>query len=774
MLWILPLVVLVQPAQEARPWLGVQMSVHAAEIDVAGQVFKHGITLDSVVPNSPAATAGLEGGDIVVGVDGVDFDCASDELLDRFRAAIEERNVGDTLTLEVLHDGVRRRSALDGRMLDDSAVWADPEAFTAQREPGTRVTLLLKHVRELRTFEVALGPRPVDADAARVIPPNEEILPQPPEHMVEEQIAEAFVREFDAGDDYQDLRARLAALVDRGDPLRLSRFAYAMREPFAMPALSRQMADVPTTLPEILRHAGEWLDAEVADEAHAALHTGLTPTEHAQQIESVLQDAHALCEQAFAQLSQEDRSFVEQAVPVLGEAFIEELMIMRTADAERLAQVRRLVELGAKVDRAKLIAAAIRLSALIEEDYLTGLREDLAGKGAGVILTHETSFGPIVLAGLGSSWFREEAAVIIDLGGDDFYTQTSRRPFSVVIDLGGDDLHQATFEFAQAFGLCGVALLYDHAGNDRYVARRWAQGSAALGVGVLFDRAGDDVYRAADYSQGAAFCGVGLLIDAGGADRYEAPRYAQALGMPGGFGALIERGGDDHYYCGGRDLTAYGVQGVYDAFGQGFGVGFRNLASGGIGLMLDEAGDDVYEGANFAQGGGYYFGWGCLVDRAGDDQYLGSRYAQAFAAHQAIGFLEEHAGNDRYLARRDVGQSCSWDQTVTALIDHEGDDVYSGGGFALAASAHNGLAILVDYAGRDRYQQHAGHPRAGGNDYHGGTSFSLLLDFGGDDDSYPGQDRNGTVGNGMEHGFFADLPGDLDAALADLEARFEQ
>ena len=83
----------------------------------------------------------------------------------------------------------------------------------------------------------------------------------------------------------------------------------------------------------------------------------------------------------------------------------------------------------------------------------------------------------------------------------------------MIIDLAGNDLYQATFNFAQGFGHCGVALHYDESGDDRYVAQRWGQGSAAFGVGVLIDRDGDDYYRGSDYTQGVALCGVGLLID---------------------------------------------------------------------------------------------------------------------------------------------------------------------------------------------------------------------------------------------------------------------
>ncbi|MBN2448684.1 MAG: hypothetical protein JXO22_18300, partial [Phycisphaerae bacterium] len=380
-------------------------------------------------------------------------------------------------------------------------------------------------------------------------------------------------------------------------------------------------------------------------------------------------------------------------------------------------------------------------------------------------LKHDTPLGPIVFAGTGNDWHQESAAVLIDLGGDDFYTCATAKPISIIIDLSGDDSYQATFDITQGAGVMGLALLCDQEGDDRYIGQHWSQGTGVLGVGVLLDRGGDDIYRGDFYTQGMAYCGIGLLIDEGGDDRYDAPRFGQAIALPGGFAALVDRAGDDEYYCKGRYLGAYGTPGIFAGWGQGCASGFRGLAAGGVAVICDEGGDDVYDAGNFSQGGGYYLGWGCQADRAGDDRYIGERYAQAFAAHQAIGFLEDHAGDDVYLARRGVGQSCSWDQTITVFLDDAGDDVYSGGGFGLGATAHNGFAVLVDYAGKDTYQEHSGKVRAGGNDYHGGSSLSLLLDLGGDEDSYPGKSQNGIVRYAGEHGFFGDIPGDLPAAL---------
>lgn len=749
-----------------RPWLGAVLSTHDAELTVAQATYAHGIRLDQVVADSPAARAGLRVGDVMVAFEGADFDCPAGELRSRVAAVLAERQVGDVLQLKVVRDSIAYDARLQENPVDAPNSWEAITEMLEQNPPGARLELSAQRHRALVTVEVTLGARPLERDQAKVLPPNQEIFTEPVAPHPAGLLAEALVQAYQLTDDYRDQRSRLAALVERGDYFRLERVAYVLREPFTLPTVARQLSAVPSSIPKMFTHAAGWLDLDVTAPSTPKLRGGLTAQEHAQQIEQLMAAAFALYEEALADLAEEERDFIARQVTETGQAFIDDIMVLRDPDPERLARVQRLVTLAPKVKTNKLIEAAVLLAQLLEPDYRAHLAHDLKTAAPGIFLTHPTAQGNIIFAGAGSTWFREPAAVIVDLGGDDVYMQPTQRPFALVLDLAGDDAYEATFEFAQGAGLLGVSLLYDAQGNDSYLARRWSQGCGVFGVGLLFDAEGDDVYRGADFSQGAGFFGVGLLVDRAGTDRYEAPRFAQALGMPGGWGALIEGGGDDHYFCKGRDLGAYGTAGVFAGWGQGCGVGFRSLASGGVALLLDEGGNDHYEAGNFSQGGGYYFGLGALIDRGGDDRYLGSRYGQAFAAHQALGYLQDDGGDDVYRLRRGVGQSCSWDETVTVLYDRGGNDEYSGGDFALAASAHNGLALLLDESGRDRYHGLADTVRARPNDYHGGKCFSLLLDLGGAEDVYEAAGVNDTIRHHPEHSLLVDMPGDLQDALA--------
>lgn len=713
--------VLLQSSQDMRPFLGISASVHETPIAAGDETFPHGLLVYFVTPDSGAAAAGIQVDDVIVGIAGVDWSSPASALPQRFIDAVGQRARGDTIRLRVVRDG------------------------------------------ELLTFEPELGVRPTQNPVSRAIPSNDEILPAGVPDTDAARFAAAVVAHFEFGADYAKLRERLARLVEQGDPFRLCRVAYILREPFAIEPLSRAAADLPNDLPGMLVHAAQHLDLESGD-TPAALATGLTQDAHMAQLRAVLDRAAAHYERAFDDLSADQRAFLDTAFADVCASFRDVVMVLSDGNEKRKANVVHFVQLAQQVDVAALVAAARELATILDPAYLRGLRADLAGAGRGVIVREETPFGDIVIAGEGDQWHKGAAAILIDLGGNEHYTTHVARPLSVLVDLGGDDVYQATADGGIAAGVRGVSLLYDAAGNDRYVGRQWSQGAAALGIGVLIDAGGDDTYRSADYAQAAAFAGVGLLIDEAGSDTYEAPRYAQALAMPGGFAALIDRAGNDRYYAGGRDRTNYGTDGVFDAMSQACGIGFRGLASGGLAVLRDYAGDDHYIGDNFAQGGGYYFGWGVLVDDAGNDRYDGCRYAQAWAAHQALGYFDERGGDDWYQCWRTVGQSCSWDETVTMLIDHAGDDTYLGtgphgrSGFALCAAHNNGLALLLDLAGADRYASFASVPRADGSDQV--TSFSLHIDAGGDVDDFAGTATpNNTIRHGNRNGVFADLPG---------------
>ncbi|MGB9688860.1 hypothetical protein, partial [Thermogutta sp.] len=304
---------------------------------------------------------------------------------------------------------------------------------------------------------------------------------------------------------------------------------------------------------------------------------------------------------------------------------------------------RRLVQLLEKMDRAAQWDMAEVLAGLVDRSFLESLRQSLStsvnegtqaavpGVSGTILQKIETSVGTIVVGGSGVNEYRleemKDVVAIVDLGGDDVYwegTVSVDRPLLAIIDYSGNDRYQGKLPGIQGSAILGGSLLIDMAGNDIYWAQDVAQGSTLGGVGILVDWAGNDQYLGLRRVQGQAIGGVGLLIDREGQDDYHAAMWAQGFGGPLGFGLIDDLTGDDHYYVGGRWYDSYPETPGYEGWGQGVGSGIRGAANGGIGVLLEGAGDDTYEFDYFGQGGGYWLAIGFARDFAGNDRRLGA------------------------------------------------------------------------------------------------------------------------------------------------------
>ena len=228
---------------------------------------------------------------------------------------------------------------------------------------------------------------------------------------------------------------------------------------------------------------------------------------------------------------------------------------------------------------------------------------------------------------------------------------------------------------------------------------------------------------------------------------YSATLYSQAFGGTRGFGMLYDNSGDDRYVADRKVPSGYGTEGIFSGWSQGAACGFRGYSSGGIGLLVDAGGNDDYQAGNFSQGMGYFFGMGALVDFEGDDVYRGTRYTQGASAHQAIGVLVDLEGDDEYYGQIAANQGGAWDVGVAILEDSGGgnDSYHTLGGLAQGSAAMNGLGILLDRGGRDRYEAGSSAQGDGGStSYWGGRgalNLGILIDEGGEEDEYSLQGR---------------------------------
>lgn len=309
----------------------------------------------------------------------------------------------------------------------------------------------------------------------------------------------------------------------------------------------------------------------------------------------------------------------------------------------------------------------------------------------------DSPIGRIVIGSRDADRHVPGAALIVDPGGDDTYELApALGAVSVIVDLAGNDEYRGS-----DIAVRGLAALVDVQGDDRYRVSGAGLAAAFAGASLLVDHAGNDVYEGRFFAEGAAMLGVGVLIDAAGEDRYVVQAFGQGYASTGGVGVLWDRAGDDSYAASGPP-DAWQRGGAI-SFAQGAAAGYRMALGGGIGFLRDDAGDDRYDAQMFAQGIGYYYALGVLWDGGGRDSYRAVRYAQGNGVHQALGVLRDDSGDDRYALSIGVGQGMGLDMAAGLLIDGEGDDAYDAGSLAQGAATANGIGLLVDRNGADRF-----------------------------------------------------------------------
>jgi membrane-associated protease RseP (regulator of RpoE activity) len=813
-------------------WMGISMSP-VKGVDKMGMAKEQGgIKINSVSPASPAEQGGLKTGDIVVSYDGNTFSGEQTKYREKMAEYIKAVGSGGIVSLNIL----RAADEID-LMINDKREPTEADKVTDvinNLKVGDMIKAgITRNIQKL-ALQVILGTRMVAAEKPDMEPEtNDQIHPELVDYTTPiEQLAKRIISDTGITDKYEDLLKRYNDDEKGADDFRLRDLRYMHRDPFKIPMICDGLIDdiqvevgrndVRAMMDVVVSKLDE--RPEVVD---PQLKTGLSLQEHGAQLLSMLEKADGFRARAFAGLTEEDMAFIRDNIYWLTDRWIGD---GNFGNPEYNERDKKLIQLCGYVDYEALFAAGQLMSGILAPAYLDGLKRDIELEGRdnkeAVLYSQDTPFGRIIIGGWGDDSYQERAAVIIDIGGDDFYANQQGgsfyepnqpyQPFGIIIDFDGNDRYSSYRYGCQGAGVLGVGILYDGAGDDIYIAQDWAQGAGLLGVGILVDADGQDSYKGQEYVQGAGLFGIGILIDRaryndyadqvededmahsesseteddinqepelaedadwiddltrifdGAAarkraanDSYQANQYAQGFAGPKAFGLLIDMAGDDNYLASAKHPNGYPDNpGTFNGWSQGCGTGMRAYAdpsmsrSGGIGVLIDQSGEDYYEAGTFSQGGGYYFGWGILADMRNDnDVYLGTRYAQGFAAHSAIGYFMDEGGDDRYKTLCGVNAGLSWDLTCVVFIDKSGNDIYDAGGFSRGATAHNGFCLFMDLGGRDIY--HDSVAGAGGNDYHGGCSLSVFLDWGPEDDDYPNR-RNNTIEVRPEYSIFID------------------
>ncbi len=490
---------------------------------------------------------------------------------------------------------------------------------------------------------------------------------------------------------------------------------------------------------------------------------------------SAMEEARKKVEKAFSGLSKEERrQFLKAATALVRRADIDEKLFFK------------LFPLSYKVNYTALFSAADEIFSLLEPTTIKAViksakeqpppKRKPEGVTGDVLFYGESPLGKVVVGGAGRNVYTGRFALIIDVGGDDIYaypvaTANITQPVCVVIDAGGDD----TYDFGGAGGAAavgGISVLLDIKGNDHYLGGMVTQGAAVGGVSLLADLSGSDIYSADRFCQGAAIFGIAILADIQtrkrkkdspltSCDRYSAHTFAQGVGLPRGVGLLLDSWGNDTYITAGNEPDFRDPKRATLSLSQGFGYGIRPYKSpvgsaGGVGILLDENGHDIYIGDYFCQGSAYWFAMGILYDGGGSDHYICGRYSQGAGIHIAVGVLLDHAGDDYYSAYLGVSQGCGHDLGVGVLVDMKGNDRYSGGWLTEGAGNDGAFGLLLDAEGNDTYhttKPKSSQPGAREHPYLKCMGLGALVDLAGNDSySAPGRKNKATIILGKEGG----------------------
>ncbi len=462
-------------------------------------------------------------------------------------------------------------------------------------------------------------------------------------------------------------------------------------------------------------------------------------------------------EQAFRRVAEPDRVYLAAAV-LAGELATEDdeaaRAVLAAAGLPRTVQERVEAEgraldgtttalawlaLAGEVDRA-----ALRQAGVMAQQAAAELAEALADHDdwPDVVTVRDTELGRIVIGTTGSDVFAGEALLVLDPGGDDTYRDgpgaangLTGPGLAVVVDLGGDDVYRADGLLGAGSALWGVAVVLDRAGDDVVQGAFLGAGSALAGAAWHEDLAGDDRYRHGVMAQGAGQVGFGFLIDRAGNDMYDVGTCGQAYAGVMGWGLLVDDAGHDRYLAGNRTKDHERNDDRFLSLAQGFAIGWRPHAGGGVAALIDRAGNDTYVADIYGQGVSYYYAAGFLLDGGGHDTYSVYQYGQGCGIHLSLGVLADAAGDDRYDGYI-LAQGAAHDFSVGMLFDLDGNDTYTADHHAQGRALNNAFALLVDRAGDDAYfarqrEQAQGIGNSGGHRDYG--SLALLVDLGGAD-----------------------------------------
>ena len=265
------------------------------------------------------------------------------------------------------------------------------------------------------------------------------------------------------------------------------------------------------------------------------------------------------------------------------------------------------------------------------------------------------------------------------------------------------DVHAESIDYEKIFNaaldiLCAVdavemdEFVHSHVHPSARTARKPSKVRGVTGRVVYYREFDFGRFVVGDSGDNTYSGDFAVIIDLAGNDRYHCAKR-------GHLQVIIDETGDDAYEGSNYSIACgdFGVSILIDKNGNDkYEAQSYSLGAGvfGVGILFDRAGDDRYSGDTFTQGAGG-FGIGLLMDTGGNDSYTGALYAQGFASVYGIGILGDEQGNDTYRIEQKYLDEIRY-------LDHylsmsQGFSI----GFRPDLSA--GIGMLFDRGGNDHY-----------------------------------------------------------------------
>lgn len=640
-----------EPSYKPKAMLGIRFSPVVLDSPPPPYKCNDFIIIEDVINKTPAMKAGLREKDVILSINNKPVCDRPEDIEASFRKLIEGSK--GTAALEIL------------RGKEKVFVSAEIEDIVYARSPGAYHKFSENCAYRASQLEKAINA----GDAAPVL----------------EKILQGLNQQTDI----------------TGNPFQLKETAYLLRHPFDAGEVGRELSNKLSALSgrddlpmaETISSLAGLIDVDMSHSCQKAEITlpGLIRT---------MAETNKKIEGALSNLSAEEKALLRN-------------MALKTWDS---SQWNDIIKISLRIDLKGFFEAFNPLLCFMSGNNLEILREDLVrrfGNQEGILYEETTPFGKVIVGGTGRNVYTEDAALILDLGGDDMYLNNAAgtRPgmnVAVVIDWDGNDVYISRDNFSQGAGVLGGGFLIDLSGSDAFNSPDGSQGTGFFGIGFLYHRGGNSFFTSRSFSQGAGQMGIGYLLNIGGDDVYVCSEYGQGIGFFRGAGVLIDTTGNDYYILGGLEPDFRDPARSTVSIGQGFGKGIRpdkdrDGVAGGIGILIDKEGNDTYIADYFAQGAAYYYGIGILNDMQGNDRYISGRYSQGAGIHSSVGIFIENDGDDFYYASYGVAQGMGHDYGVGYFEDRHGDDHYKGGTLSQGAATNGGIGIIIDLQGKDNY-----------------------------------------------------------------------